>query len=431
MKAGFGKADITPSLGTRMLGFGGRDRSGGCQEVHDPLFVRALYLEHGGERALILAFDLCFFSRVTAERYKGALGRLLDLTARQILINFSHTHNGPATDMWSFNSYQPVDEEYLNALEVATLAAARQATDAARPVSVWAGTARTTLPRSRRRINAAGYAEWAPAPAGPIYNRLPVTLFKDDAGQPAALLFSVACHPSTIGNYGISADYPGVACARLNAYLQADCSLFLQGVGGDTKARVVGEGEAWRSGDWKDVDAAGEIVAGEVIRKLKSGLTRVEATLHCVLEEMSWPLVTVPTREELSSIGEDTRADELKRLWARRMGRRLEQGEVLSGAVPILAHGVQIGQQVRLIGLEGEAVAELGSLIEGFYGGGVTFPLGYTDGTQLYLPVSHMISERGYEVESYYEYDIPAPLARGMEEPLHAVLTRLYERGIA
>ena len=47
MRAGFAKANITPPPGTRMLGFGGRDRTEGCKGVHDPLYVRALYLEPG------------------------------------------------------------------------------------------------------------------------------------------------------------------------------------------------------------------------------------------------------------------------------------------------------------------------------------------------------------------------------------------------
>ena len=52
-----------------------------------------------------------------------------------------------------------------------------------------------------------------------------------------------------------------------------------------------------------------------------------------------------------------------------------------------------LGQGVRLVGLEGEAVAELGSVIESCYAGGVTFPLGYTDGVQLYLPITRMLGE--------------------------------------
>ena len=54
MRAGFGKASITPPLGTYMMGFGRRDDAHGCDAVHDEIFVRALYVEHTGEKALIM-----------------------------------------------------------------------------------------------------------------------------------------------------------------------------------------------------------------------------------------------------------------------------------------------------------------------------------------------------------------------------------------
>jgi hypothetical protein len=413
-----------------MLGFGGRDRTDGCKGVHDPLYARALYLEHGGERALILAYDLCFFSREVADRYKGALGRALDLTPRQMLINFSHTHAGANTGMWSYSDYAMPDIHYLRDLEAATLRAAEQAHDAARGVDLHTGVTRTSLPLSRRKVDASGYAQWAPAPEGLVYNRLPLALFTDDDGKPVALVFSVSCHPSTVGGHLISADYPGEACERLNEYLNADCSLFLQGVGGDTKARVIGDGEEWRSGKFGDVDDAGEIVAIEAIRALDAGLTPTEPALKCALEEMQWPLQPLPTRAEFMHMRDNPREFDLKRLWAERMIQRLERGEELPTSASILAHGMQIGEGVRLLGLEGEAVAEWGPIIADFYGGGVTFPLGYTDGTQLYLPVTRMLPEQGYEVESYYEYGAPAPLAPGMEEHVLAVLGRLRAKGI-
>ncbi|HVF09887.1 MAG TPA: hypothetical protein VNA16_03745, partial [Abditibacteriaceae bacterium] len=59
------------------------------------------------------------------------------------------------------------------------------------------------------------------------------------------------------------------------------------------------------------------------------------------------------------------------------------------------------------------------------------FPLGYTDGTQLYLVTSTQIDEGGYEVESYTEYGFPAPLAKGTEAILQQTLAQLREQGIA
>jgi len=69
-----------------MFGWGERDDSGGCEDIHDPLFVRALSLADGGEEELILGFDLLFFSREIADRYRGALCRRTGLAARQVFL---------------------------------------------------------------------------------------------------------------------------------------------------------------------------------------------------------------------------------------------------------------------------------------------------------------------------------------------------------
>ena len=68
--------------------------------------------------------------------------------------------------------------------------------------------------------------------------------------------------------------------------------------------------------------------------------------------------------------------------------------------------------------------------IEKFYGDGVTFPIGYSNGTGLYLPVSKMLPEGGYEVESYWEYGFPSPLAENMEEIVSDALSQLRYCGI-
>ena len=97
MKAGFSRVNMNPPPGTRMMGFGARDRGPGSESIRDDIFVRALYLSHGGDEAVILSLDMCFIGREDSDRYKGVIGRLLDLSPRQILLNSSHSHVGPAS----------------------------------------------------------------------------------------------------------------------------------------------------------------------------------------------------------------------------------------------------------------------------------------------------------------------------------------------
>lgn len=199
MNAGFAKIKITPPVGTTMIGFFVRDRNHGCERIHDDLFVRALYLEHEKKKVLIMGFDLCFLGRDDADRYKGAIGRKIDLSPRQILFNTSHTHTGPAVGRWAYADYTPPNKLYLDELELKVVTAACQARDAACEVTMWAGTTCSALPMNRRKKSADGSIDFALNPDGVVCDSLPICLFKNLAGKPVSLLFSVSCHPSTVG----------------------------------------------------------------------------------------------------------------------------------------------------------------------------------------------------------------------------------------
>ncbi len=438
LRAGFARVNITPPAGTPMTGFGERDWDpSGSRGVHDDLFVRALYLSQGERRVLIMGFDLLFFNRAEADRLKGAIGRYLDLAPKDILLNTSHTHTGPKVGDWY---YTPAAPMYFELVEKAVVEAARKAHDSARTATLWAGSGTTALPMSRRLVNGQGIAEFRPSPEGTVCNALPVVMVKDTTGTAVCLLFSVSCHPSTVKgvdrSYLLSADYPGAAMARLDSTLGAPVSLFLQGAGGDAKASVIGEGETeWRAGTWEDVDRAGALVAGEVLEVIQRGLAPVEADLAVAQVMMEWPFTTLPDRKTLEEILKNPQthsesSPEVMKLWAGEQLDRLNRGLALPASAEITLHGVRLGKGLRLVGLEGEAVAELGNIITTFYPEGVTFPLGYTDGARMYLPVTSMLAESGYEVESYWEYHQPAPLAGGMERVLAASLGELRASGI-
>jgi hypothetical protein len=436
MKAGFARVSITPPVGTTMMGFGSRDMDHGCEGVHDEVYVRALLLEHGDEKALVMGFDLCFLGREETDRFKGAIGRVMDLSPRQILMNSSHNHVGPAVGTWYSAGYEAADRLYLNDLERATVRAAREAKEAAHEVTVWSGATRSYLPLNRRRKNEDGRIENRPNPGGYVYDKLPLCLLKDREDKPVCLLFSISTHPSMMSGFQISAEYPGVAMRLLDEHLGTTASLFLQGVGGDSKPRVIGEGvDRWQPGTWELMEEAGGMVAREVIEALNEGLSRVTPDLQTASVEMEWALDEAPPRSEFEAIVANTkpgdRPKNVRYLWAAKTIERLERGDTLPSSVPLTAHGVKLGEGLRIVGIEGEAVAGWGRYLDRYYSGGITFPLGYCDGTGLYLPTSEMLPGGGYEVVSYWEYGYPAPLRAGMEKAVEKALRDLRDSGVA
>jgi neutral ceramidase len=441
LRAGFAAVRITPPPGTRLSGFGDRDfRPDGAKGIHDDLFVRALYLSQDKSEVLIMGFDLLFFSRVEADRFKGAIGGRLGLPPSKILLNTSHTHTGPKVGNWY---YTPSDYLYLDELEKRTVEAAVVAKRNSAGATLWAGEARTSVPLSRRLKQSDGSIQFAPNPAGAVYGLLPFALFKATDGSPVCLLFSVSCHASTIKGDEradfVSADYPGAAAGELDRLLGKPCALFLQGAGGDAKASAIGQGlKEWRAGTWEDLAIIGKTIATEIEAARAAGMKEITPGLRAELFEMKLPLAPAPGRDELLRVLEETKphepdtpaSEKARGLWAEEQLSLIDRGFGQAAVAPVFVQGMELGRGLRLVGVEGELTADLGNLIHEYYGGGVTFPLGYSNGARMYLPSTRMIEEGGYEVESYWEYRQPAALAKGVEAHYTRALDELKKAGI-
>jgi len=420
-----------------MIGFARRDRAGGCTGVHDPLYASLLYLAHAGAEVLIGSFDLCFLARDDTDRLKEAMGEAVGLRPHQILLAATHTHAVPATGTWAYAEDLPPRDAYLAQLEAATVRAAIEAKGAARDATLWAVRGRTEVPMSRRRRGPDGKVTFGPSPGGTICDSLPLVMLKDDRGRPIALAFSISCHPSTAGGYDISADFPGVARAALDEHLGAEVSMFVQGAGGDAKVAASAAGTRWKGNDWNVIDQAGRALAREVTGLLDAGLAPVEPALASALVEVPLRLAEPVSRDAFQAVADKnpddgpTPYEDVRIRWARRLLAQFDAGDALPDAVSLRAQGVQLGRDLRLVAIEGEPVGELGLHVERQFDRGITIPVGYANGQGLYLPVAHMLPEGGYEVESYWEYGAPAPLAEGAEAAIDRALPALRDQGIA
>jgi neutral ceramidase len=145
LRAGVGKADITPRTGYYLGGWTRADRT--AQGQHTRLFSRALVLQRGTRKVALVQVDLFMIPggmvRHIGERLAG-----LGLTEQNILISASHTHSGPggygnfptlntaapsletATDPFSFVGLiqpQPADPQLYRFLTEQISAAIRRA----------------------------------------------------------------------------------------------------------------------------------------------------------------------------------------------------------------------------------------------------------------------------------------------------------------
>lgn len=430
MNAGFSRVDITPALGTPLMGASLSTAERRAKAVHDPLHLRALYVEDRGAAALVVNLDLCFVGRLESDHFKAELGRAMGLAPEQVMLCASHNHSGPTLGVFGDANYAAPPWEYYRELSLALVEAACAARQSARLVTLRSGQTRSKLPMNRRQQRD-GKIVNGPNPSGLVHDSLPMAVFEDGAGRPVCLLFAAAAHPVSISGPNVSADYPGEAMRLLDEHLGLACSLFLQGTGGDARPSTLVRQDSpdwdWHPGPVQ-MRQTGRLLAEEVIAALP-GLQPDEPRLRCALVQTHWPLQPANRREYeqvLARVKQTNVAIDVHHEWAQRQLQRLERG-TMPKSVGVLFHAVQIGSRTRLLAMEGEPVALFGQMMQNTFSGDVTFALGYTNGDALYLVSSDMLDAGGYEPESYWQYNLPSPLAKGTEQVVERGLAALRE----
>ena len=90
-EAGWGSRSITPPIGTPLAGFGDR-RGKPSTGVHDEIFVKALAVSDGTDKAVIVGADMLIIPENVAELVRIRVSQQTTLTANDILFNASHNH---------------------------------------------------------------------------------------------------------------------------------------------------------------------------------------------------------------------------------------------------------------------------------------------------------------------------------------------------
>lgn len=433
MKAGFARADITPPVGTPMLGYGiTRERLSASN--HDPLYFRAVYLTHEGHEALICSFDYCFVAREDGDRWRGVLSREFGIRGDAIMFSATHNHAGPALGTYFELESEAPPRDYIRHVEDEIVKAVAQAKASAREVGAIKSTVTKTKEALHRRRLREGRIVNAPNPGGLVQDSLPICLVEDTAGKPIALFFSVATHVVVMNKLIVSADYPGVACDELDKHLGATCSVFLQGCGGDSRPTQLGEGrENW---NWAIGFAEATSIGQAIAKEVKAALPALKPSaprIRTALVDTHWPLNPwtkqqfIEHREKLK--GEGSVATAIRQ-WCDRHVRLIELGQQRN-YIPVLMQGIQLAEGIRMLAIEGEPLAPHGIAMEKSFTSGTTFGLGYANGEAMYLVASDQIDPGGYEPESFWEYGQPGPLAKGLETARDNGIAELKRRGIS
>lgn len=276
-RAGIGIADITPPVPLALAGFGARTEP--AHAVHDPLDVRAVYLEAGGRGVCLLVCDLLGLSDDIARDVRAAVAGTLGITSDAVLPSCIHTHSGPNTitggDMLGWASVPG----YTDLLTQRCVEAARAARDNAVPADL--RFARAPLPDgvsiNRRGLD---YEPWFCA----------LDIIGAD-GERIGVLANVSIHPVVLSHTWaeVSSDWVGIfrqSCEKRSG----GTVVLMSGALGDVNPseRHTDEADHIREA-WDEASFVGETIAAAVSDILATA-THIEAAI-----EVSSRILTVPT----------------------------------------------------------------------------------------------------------------------------------------
>ncbi len=92
LQAGVATVDITPPVGTWLAGFAGRYK--GSEGIHDPLRARALVLDDGETRLLIITCDILSLAYPFIDDLKARIESECGLPPERVMVNCSHPPPG-------------------------------------------------------------------------------------------------------------------------------------------------------------------------------------------------------------------------------------------------------------------------------------------------------------------------------------------------
>ena len=240
--------------------------------VHDNVNARVLVLEIGGKRLAFVSVDLGVF---TSERVVAACKEKFGLS--QLLLSSSHTHSDPGS------SYRDYYEKQI-------IEAVGTATRNMFPARIGAG--HRSFPQlgfNRLVVREDGHSResWVSddhylcenpdrIPFGPVDPEVGIIKVEDTNGQPRAVIMNYACHADVVcQNYAVSADYPGVACRKVEEAFGTNClCLFVQGAAGNIESLIIssrrtGPDDPFQT-DYNSIERVGHLLSYEAIKLTKS-----------------------------------------------------------------------------------------------------------------------------------------------------------------
>lgn len=410
---------ITPEQSMWMAGYGARSEP--SKGVATDLHAKAVAIEDDlGNVVVIVSVEVLGITPDLREDVLEACESEYGLDPDGILLNTTHTHNGPEyrTDDYGILGFDEEitqrSREYRDRLEREMVDVVGEALDDRSPAALRYHHTQCGIAMNRRRPDADRFY-FKPYPDGAVDHDVPV-LVATSGGDVTAILFGYACHPTSLPIMNeFHGDWAGLAMKHLEDTYPDATALFIQGCGGDIKA--------YPQRDVEFTEVHGRTLATAVQAAIEARGKTVHGPLRKVTTEITLEFEDPPERDELEARvadGDDRHAqrllDELDR-----------EGEIRT-EFPYPEQAIGFGDDLTLIGLAGEVLVDYSLTIKDSLEGDV-WVAGYSNEAYLYIPARRHLYEGGYEagwVSLYWDY--PSPPRPSIEERVTETALSLAER---
>lgn len=404
-QAGIGRRVITPQTAVWLAGYGTKRVPDG--KLHD-LWVKVLALRDGaGKRVVLATTDHMGMSKTIYESLVAKVHRQFALDRSEFMLTFSHNHCGPVLKD-DLVDYYPLDDEqrrlvaeYSDWMEDQVVQAVGEALARLQPARLQMGSGKCTFAVNRRDNAEAEVpkllAEGKPL-RGAVDHEVPVLAIRDGQDKLLGVVLGYACHPTTLAWNTWCGDYPGFAQLNLEARHPGCAAMFFNACGGDQNPIPRRKLEL--------CVRYGQMLSDAVEEVLSRPMQPISGGLRTAFEFVELPYEELVTREKLLPIASGP--SPLHARWAQRMLKQIDANVAFPTSYPYPVQAWQIGRELLLIGIGGEAVVDYALRFKREFGPGV-WVCGYANDMAAYIPSRRVWNEGGYEGGPHLdEYGRPA-----------------------
>lgn len=262
LRVGAAMIDITPRAGTHLGGDWGVFRP--AEVIGEPLYTRAIVLDHNGKKICIASPDLEIVMGKYTRRIRDAAAQRCGIAPHDTMVHLAQAHSTPPLGNFIIDEAFPnippeheylrgSQEEYCDFAAAKTIEAIELADRRLQPVQMAAGSAaRDDLAFNRRAVTRDGkvmmpwFFSQRQYPLGPTHIRhmegpsdpeVGVVCFRDAAMNMVAMLLHFTCHPVNmyaLNKHVVTPDWPGAWAGGMQARYGAACvPIVLNGCCGD------------------------------------------------------------------------------------------------------------------------------------------------------------------------------------------------------